>query len=41
MMSQISRPCSDSDIKPDQCKRLVWESHVRQQIVVTFENVYH
>ena len=32
MTSQISGPCCDSDISPDQCKSLVWESHVRQQI---------
>ena len=30
----------DSNIKPDQCKSLVWESHVRQQIFVVFEDVY-
>ena len=30
----------DSDIKLDQCKSLVWESHVRQQIFVVFEDVY-
>ena len=29
MMSQMSGPYCDSDIKPDQCKSLVWESHVR------------
>ena len=39
MTSQISDPCCDSDIKPDQCKSLVWESHVRQQIFVVFEDV--
>ena len=39
MTSQISGPCCDSDIKPDQCKSLVWESHVRQQIFVVFEAV--
>ena len=38
MTSQISGPCCDSDIKPDQCKSLVWESHVRQQIFVVFEH---
>ena len=32
MKSRISGPCCDSDIKPDQYKNLVWESHVRQQI---------
>ena len=31
MTSQFSGPCCYSDIKPDQCKNLVWESHVRQQ----------
>ena len=36
MTSQISGPCGDSDIKPDQCKSLVWESYVRQQIFVVF-----
>ena len=41
MTSQISGPCCDSDIKPDQYKSLVWESHVRQQIFVVFEDVYH
>ena len=40
MTSQISGPCCDSDIKPDQCKSLVWESHVRQQIFIVFEDVY-
>ena len=30
----------DSDIKPDQCKSFVWESHVRQQIFLVFEDVY-
>ena len=39
MTSQIFGPCYDSDIKPDQGKSLVWESHVRQQIFV-FEDVY-
>ena len=34
MMSQISGPCCDSDIKPDQCESLVWESHVRQQMFI-------
>ena len=41
MTSQISGPCCDSDIKPDQyikIKSLVWESHVRQQIFVVFED---
>ena len=38
MKSQISDPCRDSDIKPDQYKKLVWESHVRQQIFVLFED---
>ena len=40
MTSQISGPCSDSDIKPDQYKSLVGESRVRQQIFVAFEDVY-
>ena len=40
MTSQISGACCDSDIKPDQCKSLVWASHVRQQILVVFEDVY-
>ena len=40
MMSQISGPCCDSDIKPDQFKSSVWESHVWQQIFVIFEDVY-
>ena len=43
MTSQISGPCCDSDIKPDHCKSLVWESlesHVKQQIFVVFEDVY-
>ena len=39
MTSQISGPCCDSDIKPDQYKSLVWESHFRQQIFVVFEDV--
>ena len=40
LSTQISGPSCDSDIKPDQCKSLVWESHVRQQIFVVFEDVY-
>ena len=36
MTSQISGPWCDSDIKPDRYKSLVWESHVRQVIVVVF-----
>ena len=40
MKSQFFGPCCDSDIKPDQCKSLVWESRVRQQIFVVFEDVY-
>ena len=40
MMSQISGPCCDCEIKPDQCKSLVWESHVRQKIFVVFEDMF-
>ena len=41
MTSQIPGPCCDSDIiKPDQYKNFVWESHVRQQIFVVFEDFY-
>ena len=40
MTSQISGPCCDSDIKPDHCKSLLWESRVGQQIFVVFEDVY-
>ena len=40
MKSQISGFYCDSDIKPDQYKSLVWESHVRQQIFVVFEDFY-
>ena len=40
MTSQIYGTCCDSDIKPDQYMSLVWESHVRQQIFVVFEDVY-
>ena len=40
MASQISGPCCDSDIKLNQCKSLVWESQVWQQIFVVFEDVY-
>ena len=40
MTSQISGHCCDLDIKPDQYKSLVWESHVRQQIIVVFEDFY-
>ena len=40
MMSQISGPCCDSDIEPDQCKSFVWESHVRQQIFVIWEDFF-
>ena len=32
--------CRHADIKPDQYKRFVWESHVRQQIFVVFEDFY-
>ena len=37
MTSQISGPCCDSDIEPDQFKCFVWESHVRQQVSVVFK----
>ena len=37
MTSRISGPCSASDIKPDQYKSFVWESHVRQQIFVVLK----
>ena len=40
MTSQISGSYCDSDIKPDQYKSLVWESHVRQQIFVVFGDFY-
>ena len=40
-MSQISGPCGDSDIEPDQYKSFVWESHVPQQISLVFEDFYH
>ena len=40
MTSQISGPCCDSYIEPDEFKSFVWESHVRQQIFVAFENFY-
>ena len=40
MTSQISGSYCDSDIKRDQYKSLVWESHVRQQIFVVFEDFY-
>ena len=40
MTSQIAGPCCDLDIKPDQNKSLVWESHVWQEIFVVFEDVY-
>ena len=40
MMSQISGPCCDSYIEPDEFKSFVWESHVRQQIFVIFEDCY-
>ena len=40
MMSQISGPCCDSDIEPDEFKSFVWESHVRQQSFVVFEDFY-
>ena len=39
MTSQISGPCCDSDIEPDQHKSFVWEGHVHQQII--FEGFYH
>jgi len=37
MTSQISGSCCASDIKPDQCKSSVWESHVRQQIFIVLK----
>ena len=40
MTFQISGPCCDSDIEPDECKSFVWESHVRQQSFVVFEDFY-
>ena len=40
MTSLISGPCYDSDIEPDQYKNFVWESHVRQQTSVVFEDFY-
>ena len=40
MTSQISGPCCDSDIELDQYKSFVWESQVRQQIFVAFEDFY-
>ena len=39
MTSQIfSGPCCDSDVEPGQYKSFVWESHVRQQNFVIFED---
>ena len=40
MTLRISGPCCASDIKPDQYKSFVWESHVRQQILVVVEDFY-
>ena len=40
MTSQISGSCCDSDIKPDQYKSVVWESHVRQQILFRYAPHY-
>ena len=40
MTSQISGLCCDSDIETDQYKSFVWESHVRQQIFVVFDDFY-
>ena len=40
MTSQISGPCCDSDIKPDQYKSFVEESHVSQQTSLVFEDFY-
>ena len=40
MTSQISGPCCDSDIELDQYKSFVWESQVRQQIFIAFEDFY-
>ena len=40
MTSRISGPICDSGIKPDQYKKLIWESHIRQQIFVVFETFY-
>ena len=40
MTSRIFGPCCASDIKPDQYKSFVWESHVRQQILVVVEDFY-
>ena len=38
--TQISGPCCASGIKPDQYKSFVWESRVRQQILVVVEDFY-
>ena len=35
---KFSGPCCDSDIEIDQYKSFVWESHVRQQLFVVFED---
>jgi len=48
MASEITGPCWDSDIEPDQYKSFVWESHIRQQIFssketkssLVFDNIY-
>ena len=42
MTSQISGPCCNSDIEPDQWikKVLYGESHVGQQIFAVFEDFY-
>ena len=35
---QMSGPSCDSAIEPDQYKSFVWQSHVRQQFLVVFED---
>ena len=39
-MPQISGPCCDSDIEPDQYQSVVWESHVRQQFSSSLKIFY-
>ena len=40
MMSQFLVPELTLN-QPDQCKSFVWESHIRQQFFVVFEDFYY
>ena len=39
-LAQIFGPSCEPAIEPDQYKSFVWQSHVRQQLFVVFEDFY-